>query len=593
MKKIYLMALTAVFTLSVNAQTSKKKSVTPVSEKTSNSNLIAKNGNSNSKTTASIWSDDFSNPANWTLSETAGTTSWTIGTVSGQGTYSLAPIASTSAANGFALFDSDFGCDGDQVADMTTASSISCTGHPSVRLRFQQNYARWYDSTFVFISNDGSTWSKYVVNDLDTNDQRSTNPEHISIDISSAAGNQATVWVRFEFYSPASLDALNAGCGYNWMIDDVYIEDIPAHDVQVNALGVLTSTSNVAGSFNCSLGTQFVAAQILNVGPASESNITVNYSVNGAISTPTVYTGTIPSGDSAQVLLPMPFNFTPTDYYVVKAWTVYATDGDISNDTSSIAITNTTPTPLTSSIYTNGIESDYDFTSLNLDFVSGIGYVFGPSTVTFHAGSQALFYTVPSNTIIPINEAMVVLPCMEVTSGDTYRISYWRRSNTGGMAGVFTGLAQDAASMTTTLKPYASMTPLGLWKKDSVDYVATATETRYFALGGKGDATTASINVRYDDIKIEKVTITTGIKTIAANDAISIFPNPTTGILNITSVEANSSIEIINIIGEKVYTNTLVKGNNVVDLSSLANGSYFLKLNSNNTTTTKKVVLAK
>ncbi|MBK6985705.1 MAG: T9SS type A sorting domain-containing protein [Bacteroidetes bacterium] len=49
----------------------------------------------------------------------------------------------------------------------------------------------------------------------------------------------------------------------------------------------------------------------------------------------------------------------------------------------------------------------------------------------------------------------------------------------------------------------------------------------------------------------------------------------------------------MNVIGEKVYTNTLVKGNNVVDLSGLANGAYFVKLNSNGSITTKKVVLSK
>lgn len=584
------MALTAVFSLSVNAQTSKKKSVAP--EVSSQNNLIAKKGHSVNKTTSTIWSDDFSDPATWVTAEEAGATAWTIGTLPGQGTYSLDIIASTTAANGFALFDSDFGCDGDQIANLTNATPINCVGHSLVRLKFQQNYARWYDSTFVYVSNDGTTWSKYVVNELDTNDQRSPNPENITINISAAAGNQATVWVRFTFYSPASLDAA-AGCAYNWLIDDAYIEDIPAHDVQVNALGVISGTTTV-GSYNCSLATQFVAAQIKNVGPNSESNILLNYSVNGAISTATVYAGSIASGDSAQVIFPIPYDFTPTDYYVIKAWTIYATDEDLSNDTSAIAITNTIPVPLTSTTYSNGIESAYDYASLNLDFVSGIGYVFGLSGTTFHSGLQALFYSVPSNTIVPINEAMVVFPCVDVTIGDTYRIAFWKRSNSGGMSGVFSGTAgQDAASMTDVLKPYAAMTAGPFWKKDSVDYVATATETRYFALGGKGDASLANINVRYDDIKISKVVSSVGIKTISSSEAVSIFPNPTSGILNINSIDVASSIEIFNVIGEKVYSGNLVKGNNSIDLSVLSNGAYFVKMNSNNQVITKKVVLTK
>jgi hypothetical protein len=66
-----------------------------------------------------------------------------------------------------------------------------------------------------------------------------------------------------------------------------------------------------------------------------------------------------------------------------------------------------------------------------------------------------------------------------------------------------------------------------------------------------------------------------------------------TGLLNINAVEVNSSVDVYNVIGEKVYTNSLVKGNNSVDLSGLSNGAYFVKLNSNGAITTKKVVLSK
>jgi hypothetical protein len=195
---------------------------------------------------------------------------------------------------------------------------------------------------------------------------------------------------------------------------------------------------------------------------------------------------------------------------------------------------------------------------------------------------------------------------VDVVNGESYRISYWRKSSTSGtltvngQTGVFSGLTQDAAGMTDVVKAYTAMTPTAAagvngWQKDSVDYVATATETRYFAIGGKGTiaGTSNQISIRLDDFRIAKVVGSVGIKSLTNNDAIAIFPNPTSGILNINSIEANSSVEVINVIGEKVYTNSLVKGNNVVDLSGLANGAYFVKLNSNGSITTKKVVLSK
>jgi hypothetical protein len=85
----------------------------------------------------------------------------------------------------------------------------------------------------------------------------------------------------------------------------------------------------------------------------------------------------------------------------------------------------------------------------------------------------------------------------------------------------------------------------------------------------------------------------TGIKTNSSNEVISLFPNPTSGILNINLVDVTSSIEVFNVIGEKVYTVNLVKGNNSIDLSGLYNGAYFVKMNTNNQVITKKVVLTK
>ncbi len=94
-------------------------------------------------------------------------------------------------------------------------------------------------------------------------------------------------------------------------------------------------------------------------------------------------------------------------------------------------------------------------------------------------------------------------------------------------------------------------------------------------------------------LTIYPVVSSVGVKTIAANDAITIFPNPTSGVLNINAVEVNSSVELFNVIGDKVYTANLTKGNNTLDLSALANGVYFVKLNSNDQIITKKVVLTK
>lgn len=381
-------------------------------------------------------------------------------------------------------------------------------------------------------------------------------------------------------------------------------------DMKTKLLGVITNTATgtVAGVNNCGLTTHLIVSQIHNLGTNPMSIIPCNYSVNGvAAIAPTTYTGTINPGDSAFVFFDMPYNFSANNIYKIKAWTDATNESSRTNDTAAATIVNSNPVALTSTTYSNGIESAYDFASITQSW-SGLGLGFSNQTSHVHSGAKALFYTINNTTMGAPNgtyETMNILPCMDVTTGETYRISFWKKSATSGtlavngQTGVFSGLTNDIASMTDVLKAYSALTPTNAsgplgWTKDSVDYVAASTGTRYFAIGGKGVLSAAGqqINVRLDDIKITKI-ITTGIKNNALADAITLFPNPSTGLLNINNVEAISTIEVYNVIGDKVYSNKLDKGNNSIDLSNLANGSYFVKINSNNNVMTKKVVISK
>ncbi len=183
---------------------------------------------------AVIWTNDLSVPADWTISNSSGNAdNWVIGTGVPAGTFPIAGIASTSAANGFALFDSDLLCSGNQNAHLTTAQSIDCSGHPGVILKFEENYRNFFDSTFVEVSTNGTSWTKFQVNSNFATNQSSTNPQVVSLNITSVAGNQATVWIRFTFYSTTAAFGTNGGCAYAWMVDDISLEDAPDFDLQI------------------------------------------------------------------------------------------------------------------------------------------------------------------------------------------------------------------------------------------------------------------------------------------------------------------------------------------------------------------------
>lgn len=283
MKKTLLLSALA-FTVLANAQ--KSENVSTKNHFSQQATYgVTKQSNS---TQAAFWTDDFSSASTWTRTATAGTGLWSIGTTGATGGFSITTINSTTKANGFAIFDSDVDCSGNEIANLTNVTAINCTGHSAVRLEFQQQYRRFSDSTFVFVSNNGTTWTKFPVNKtLKNNDFCVGNPELVKVNITSVAANQATVWIRFQFYSPSSL-AANAGCGYSWMIDDAALADIAPNDMQFEkAIADVNSTvpsTDFGGLYTMMPKTQVLpvtfGAILSNQGAASQTNVKFNVSIS-------------------------------------------------------------------------------------------------------------------------------------------------------------------------------------------------------------------------------------------------------------------------------------------------------------------------
>jgi hypothetical protein len=79
--------------------------------------------------------------------------------------------------------------------------------------------------------------------------------------------------------------------------------------------------------------------------------------------------------------------------------------------------------------------------------------------------------------------------------------------------------------------------------------------------------------------------ITTGIehRFLPGQQSVSVYPNPFTGEINIENSQANSfSFRIYNSTGQMVYSSATNESKIRVNLNSLGEGTYFLKLNSGN-----------
>lgn len=189
-----------------------------------------------------IYSSDFSVAADWVSGKAAGTTGdWVVSATGAAGPFSIGTIQSTTRTNGFAKYDSDLGCSGNQHAWISMAQPISLSSHPAVIVEFQQYYSKYIDSTFVDVSTNGSSWTAFEVNGNYANNDLSPNPETLQLNISSVAGNQPLVWVRFRFYSRTATMGPGAGCGYAWMVDDFKVMTLPDNDLVLENHAVNTS----------------------------------------------------------------------------------------------------------------------------------------------------------------------------------------------------------------------------------------------------------------------------------------------------------------------------------------------------------------
>lgn len=114
---------------------------------------------------------------------------------------------------------------------------------------------------------------------------------------------------------------------------------------------------------------------------------------------------------------------------------------------------------------------------------------------------------------------------------------------------------------------------------------------------GAGTSFLTTIGGSNDDVFVLKLScITTEISTEnnLANENISVFPNPSNGHFQLNIDNFNSqkiNLEIFNAIGERVYTSSITKQQNEIDLSNLPEGIYFVKMISTNQMYQQKIII--
>lgn len=179
-----------------------------------------------------------------------------------------------------------------------------------------------------------------------------------------------------------------------------------------------------------------------------------------------------------------------------------------------------------------------------------------------------------------------------------YEYYYWRSDGTpGGTVRVADSLINASSFAVLNNKMYSGGLGNALWESDGtgpgtrkllsgvVSYPFILNNTVFFSNFGSGTGY---------ELWSYTPTLVGLLKSQAEKTGMHIYPNPSNGyfqliIDNIQS--AKTTVEIYNISGAKVYTRTIVKEQNEIDISGLSNGIYLVKaLNGTNIYSQKIIV---
>ena len=330
MKKINLILLYVCISGALVAQVFPQKNIVKYNSKHLSNNLHS------TKSGDTIAFNSFDNSSDWIIGAPNLQGQWQVETTTpADVTQYMGAMASTSASNGFGVFDAIqillSGSVSDQDATLELKDTFDLTNYSAVSLEFEQRYRKFnYDETFIEFSTDnGSTWPTSLAIQLNTlvNTNDPAVQELVAINISSYVGGQSGVKVRFRWLSisSASSDPNGFGSGYGWMVDDLKITVPPANDVQNLSSWIFGELSSGA-EYGRTPITQveqnyYVGASVYNYGSTAQSNVVVDGDFNG----PTNFTTTasivsIPSDSTERIESLEPMNFAVGVYNgVIKA----------------------------------------------------------------------------------------------------------------------------------------------------------------------------------------------------------------------------------------------------------------------------------
>lgn len=577
-----------------------------------------------------IWENDFSTPADWTEahSDDPSDGPWVIGTDGPSGGYSggMGPIESTTADNGFAMYDSDAhgtSAAASQDATLTYNSAIDCSAYSNVALQFESYYRMFHGVPYVDISVDGTTWTQYEVHtDLGVNDG-SDNPSLQNVNITDIAAGESTVYIRFHYIGEWD---------YAWMVDDLKFFVAPDHDLamvsaRVNyffypqwidpvtyPLGDYYGYSGFYGQIPKhqvdgveGLGIVFDGV-IKNFG-SMEASPVINASVTDPMGTEVftnsgAYEGTLLTEAFDTVgLADLAYEFGTDPAYGGYEFTISASeDGVVDENPDNNSITYTTQ--LTPAMYAHDNDNwTGSWSTENYDGGGMDGDIIGVTYPFFVDGVNINYVDVFISSMTDVGTSFVVKLMSWDDGSDA-----WSEITASSLISIVDEEETGAWHQVTFADPYT------VEFADGDDMIELLVAVEYYPAGNSfrfgidGSAPTNGFETwmyfvgedtwyYYGGTHVPLIRVNVGPydniteNSVAANNIV-VFPNPASGAITIDNVDA-ANIQILNITGQVVLNVNDVQNRTTVDMSSFAQGTYLVRVTNQFGTTVKKVNLVK
>ena len=596
-----------------------------------------------------IWSEDFGGgaiPATWTNVDASGqlTTVWTYSTA---GPYfgGQPAFASPTAANGFAIFNSDAAGALNPSHDVRlTTNVINVSGNATVVAKFSNQYA-FYSTGGVSIpelgvSTDGGVSFTYfpILEDIAQNDLSIAETVE-EVDISAAvAANPSNVQLQFRW---------RGNYEYTWRIDDIVLQD-GLTPLPPNNVTIANNFYAIAPSFQmptAQIDSIRFLADVANIGSNAQSNVTMTVTVvkdsdNSVVHTQSYNYGTLQPGDTVEnYLFPQRFVAPPVaeSYTATYTLTSDSTDSSPANNIATFAF------EITDDIYSKASDATSSLApSADNSWTAGTHFYNYKGTEISGLDTTARYATAVTFGIANATGTQAI-------AGQNVDIFLEKGFDTDGSGLIEASertlvafgnhtfvAADDDVLIAVSLGNFTGADPLYQLEDNThylvtVKYTATGTEDMFLLVSDVDDYAGAEFAARLSGVEryshlldignsgnYNYITnfsgnptpaiglITSTVFTTSAADvkldanALTIFPNPATefitATLDLEATSENATITIYNIHGQVIESRNL---NNVrneqiqFSLDNYASGTYLMSINTDFGHTIKRFIVEK